>query len=335
MTQSLRVLMADTHDPYFNLATEDWIFRDMNCDCQVLYLWRNEPTVVIGRCQNPWSECNLEAMERDNVKLARRQSGGGAVYHDLGNTNFTFLSGKTNYHKDNNNAIIINALKKHNIEAYASGRNDILVEGKKISGSAFREGKDRAFHHGTLLISTDLTKLGNYLNPSRKKLQAKAVESVRMRVSNLTDFQPHIHHENLTQSIIEEFFHHYQSSCKIEKLSHHDLEKIPSLQQYYEKLKDWNWRFGKTPKFTHQLEHKFDWGLVEVKMQIEKGKIEGIYIYSDSLYPDMIELLNQKLTGIDYEKNILKFCMENLSKEENSYSPLIHEFSNWFGQEIA
>jgi lipoate-protein ligase A len=181
--QKVRVLISETFDPWFNIATEEWIFRDMDPSIQILFLWRNEKTVVIGRFQNPWSECNTQKMEEDGIKLSRRHSGGGAVFHDLGNTNFTFLSSKTSYSKDANNKIILNALKEFNIEAFTSGRNDILVAtsdgDKKISGSAFKETKDRAFHHGTLLIDSDMTKLGLYLNPNIKKLQSKGLPFAR------------------------------------------------------------------------------------------------------------------------------------------------------------
>ena len=149
----LKVFLSDSTDPWFNLATEDWIFRDMDPSYQVLFLWRNAETVVIGRFQNPWTECDVEKMEADGIKLARRQSGGGAVFHDLGNTNFTFLSGADEYDKERNNRIITDALARFGITAEPSGRNDIIVEGRKVSGSAFKKKRDRAFHHGTMLIN--------------------------------------------------------------------------------------------------------------------------------------------------------------------------------------
>jgi len=164
--------ISETHDPFFNLATEDWIFTDMNPEEHILFLWRNDRTVVIGRNQNPWAECNLKSMADKNVHLVRRQTGGGAVFQDLGNTNFTFLSSKDRYDKQRNFQIIINALKKLGINAEFSGRNDLVVDGRKISGSAFREQPDRAFHHGTILINANLGELAEYLTPSQKKLNS-------------------------------------------------------------------------------------------------------------------------------------------------------------------
>ncbi|MED6317513.1 MAG: lipoate--protein ligase [Pseudomonadota bacterium] len=184
----LRILKSAVTNPWFNLATEDWIFNTLNPDSHTLFLWRNSETVVIGRSQNPWVECKTDKMAADDVFLARRQSGGGAVFHDLGNTNFTFLSPKHAYDQTANFTIIINALKKLGIDATLSGRNDMQVGDRKISGSAFKHAADRSFHHGTLLVNANMQKLGDYLNPHPLKLKAKGIKSVRARVANLVAF---------------------------------------------------------------------------------------------------------------------------------------------------
>ena len=173
---SLRLFISDSFDPWFNLAVEECIFRQMPADQRVLFLWRNNDTVVIGRAQNPWKECNTRKMESDHIKLARRSSGGGAVFHDKGNTNFTFMAGKPEYDKTVSTNIILSGLSRLGISVSASGRNDLVVNcedgERKISGSAYRETKDRGFHHGTVLINADLSRLADYLNPDPKKLQA-------------------------------------------------------------------------------------------------------------------------------------------------------------------
>ena len=335
----LRVLVSDTFDPWFNLATEDWIFRDMDPDTHVLYLWRNTDTVVIGRFQNPWTECNTSKMEEDNIKLARRQSGGGAVYHDLGNTNFTFMSSKENYDKSVNNKIIIESLNEYNITAYASGRNDILVDDsdgpKKISGSAFKEAKDRSFHHGTLLIDADLTKLGNYLNPNRKKLESKGIKSVRSRVSNLVNFNSEITHKSLTTTIVEKFFSHYGSSCKVEVLDNKALKSEVKLSDYYDKLRDWNWRFGETPKFTHKFDERFEWGGMEVHIDSHKGIITDCIIYSDSLHPEMIEYVSNSLKNIPYTSSGVIKAISTVVVELPMIETELNEFCAWFIKEIV
>jgi len=320
------------------LATEDWIFRDMDVDLNILYLWRNNNTVVIGRFQNPWSECHTEKMEKDGIKLARRQSGGGAVFQDLGNTNFTFMSNKEQYKKEINNQIIINALAKFNIAASASGRNDLVVQDqegpKKFSGSAFKETKDRAFHHGTLLINTNLGNLANYLNPSPKKLQSKGIASVRARVTNLVELNPTLNHEVLCQAIIAEFFKTHETECEIEILDNESLSKIEALRNYYEKLKDWNWRFGESPHFSHVFEEKFEWGHIEVHLEANKGIIEDIKIFSDSLHPEMIEFLTLNLQKTPYTISGVEASVEKTCQQLPMIRDYLLEFSAWFKKSI-
>jgi lipoate-protein ligase A len=308
-----KVLITHGDDPWFNLATEDWIFRDMDPETKILFLWRNRETVVIGRFQNPWVECNLAQMEKDGVLLTRRQSGGGAVYQDHGNTNFTFLTGRADYDKAANMQILSRALARFGVKAYASGRNDMLAEtsdgAKKISGSAFKETKDRCFHHGTLLINVDLTKLANYLNPDPKKLESKGIASVRARVANISSLTPEATHDSLTQAIIEEFFKYWGEEGPIIELGPEDLNKEPKLLAYYEKLKDWNWRFGETPQFTHHLSERFEWGGIDIHLDSHKGLIERARVFSDTIYPELIETLEEALPRHPYGPEGLRAVM--------------------------
>ncbi|MFO7850329.1 MAG: lipoate--protein ligase, partial [Spirochaetia bacterium] len=297
----IRVLLSETLDPWFNLATEDYIFREMDPSQHILFLWRNSDTVVIGRYQNPWRECNIQAMEKDGVKLARRQSGGGAVYQDLGNTNFTFMSSRSTYDKNRNNRIITGAIGRFGITASPSGRNDILVDGKKISGSAFKLTRDRAFHHGTLLIRADLSGVSKYLTPDKKKLDSKGIKSVKSRVANLSEYNEDIDHESLSKAVMEEFFKAYGEKCEPELLDYETLRKIPHLNDYYEKLSQWDWRFGKTPDFTHHMVERFDWGRVELFINTSRGRIADIKIYSDTLWPEIVEQLMQDLPDTPYD----------------------------------
>lgn len=344
MKTKLRVLISETFDPWFNIATEDWIFRDMLSDdelenTKILYLWRNDNTVVIGRFQNPWTECNTEKMEADGIKLARRQSGGGAVFHDLGNTNFTFLSGKASFDKSVNNKIITNAINSFGLNAFASGRNDLLVETadgeKKFSGSAFKETKDRSFHHGTVLINADMSKLSQYLNPNKKKLESKGITSVRARVANLADLKSEINHEEVCSRIIKEFFNHYQSECEIELLDHQFLASIPRLNEHYQKMADWNWRFGEAPKFNHQMTERFTWGMIEVHLDIHHAIVEKAQIFSDSLHPEMIELLMASLKNIPYTKEGFHGAISGVAAELPMIQDYLIEFENWIIKEIS
>lgn len=332
-------MISETFDPWFNIATEDWIFRDMDPEVKILFLWRNDKTVVIGRFQNPWSECNTQKMEEDGIRLARRQSGGGAVYHDLGNTNFTFLSSKESFDKAANNKIITNALNSFSLKTYPSGRNDILVETpegeKKISGSAFKEAKDRSFHHGTLLINADMAKLGLYLNPNVKKLQSKGITSVRARVANLQDLNPDITHHLLCQKIIQEFFDHYQTECPIETLDHEYLKGIPALDGHYQKMSNWDWRFGEAPQFNHQMSERFDWGTMEVHLEVTKAFVEKSQIFSDSLHPEMIEQLMASLTNIPYTRKAFQDAIRKVGQELPMINDYLLEFEAWIIKEIS
>ncbi|WP_265448891.1 lipoate--protein ligase, partial [Aeromonas salmonicida] len=298
---ALRLLVSDSHDPLFNLAVEECIFRQMDPNQRVLFLWRNANTVVIGRAQNPWKECNTRRMEEDGVTLARRSSGGGAVFHDLGNSCFTFMAGKPGYDKSISTAIVLDALKLLGVSAFVSGRNDLLVAtqdgDRKVSGSAYRETHDRGFHHGTLLLDADLSRLANYLNPDPKKLAAKGISSVRSRVANLCELLPGIEHQQVSHALIEAFFAHYGARVPPEHISPTQLPDLPGFADTFARQRSWEWNFGHAPAFTHQLDERFDWGGVELHFDVEKGIIGRAQIFSDSLDPAPLDALAQRLVG--------------------------------------
>lgn len=323
----VRVFTAREFDPWLNLATEDWLFRDMDPSGSVLFLWRNSPTVVIGRYQNPWQECNLDQMEKDGVKLARRQSGGGAVYHDLGNTNFTFMSSRKSYNKDDNNRIIIAALKRLGIEAEASGRNDLTVEGRKFSGSAFKLSNDRAFHHGTMLINADIGRLGQYLTPDADKLKSKGIKSVKSRVANLIEYNPDISHELLCQYIIEEFFAFHGESCQITELGYQNISAIDHLQEYYQQMSDWDWRFGKSPQFEYTTSKRFEWGKLSFHFDTKNGRIQECQIFSDALIPELIEAVSEVLTSTRFDRQSVLEALATLAATMPEHSQKIEEVS--------
>ncbi|PKH81798.1 lipoate--protein ligase [Psychrobacter sp. 4Bb] len=330
----LRILKSAVTNPWFNLATEDWIFNTLNPDSHTLFLWRNSETVVIGRSQNPWVECKTDKMEADDVFLARRQSGGGAVFHDLGNTNFTFLSPSDAYDQEANFTIIINALKKLGIDATLSGRNDMQVGDRKISGSAFKHAADRSFHHGTLLVNANMQKLGDYLNPHPLKLKAKGIKSVRARVANLVDFNETINHETLSDAIIEAFCEYHGESAQVEQLDEASLAKQPTLNAYYQQMADWDWRFGKTPEFTHHIETRFDWGMMDVHMDVKQAMITEVVIFSDALNVELIDLLKNTLTGVKYNKPEIKNKLDDLAIAQSELATQVSDFEKWLVGEM-
>lgn len=341
----LRVLISKSTDPWFNLATEEWIFRDMDPSVQTLFIWRNHDTVVIGRNQNPWAECNLTSMETEGVRLARRTTGGGAVFQDLGNTCFTFLSPRNEYSRSRNLDIVLRALSRFGIKAEASGRNDLVVMSedgpKKISGSAFRESRDRAFHHGTLLINANLARLANYLTPNPKKLESKGRASVRSRVANLVEFttaKNGLSHEDLEPVLIEEFtseyFNDYGMRPEIKILDPVDLNSVDYLSEKVAEFSSWDWRYGKAPKFNQQMSHYFDWGFVDVHIDAEDGRISRAQIFSDSLYPDLIDDFAQNMISKTFGRLGLDTAYEKTFEKHPDRKAELLALASWLTEEF-
>ncbi|EOB4245430.1 lipoate--protein ligase [Vibrio metschnikovii] len=328
-----RILISESTNPWFNLAVEDTIFRSMPADQRILFLWRNADTVVIGRAQNPWRECRTERMEHDGVKLARRQTGGGAVFHDLGNTNFTFMAGKPEYDKQVSTQIVLAGLQKLGIHGVANGRNDLVLQDedgvRKFSGSAYRETLDRGFHHGTLLLSADMSRLANYLNPDPKKLQAKGITSVKSRVINLNSVKADIDHQQVCDAIIHAYLQHYQQDAQVEYISPEQFTDLPGFEDKFSKQSSWDWNFGQTPPFTHHLDERFTWGGVEIFLDVEQGVIQQATIFSDMLDPYPLERLAEKMTHIPYDRCAIALCIEQLAQQHSEYAKELKELSTW------
>lgn len=290
-------------------------------------------TVVIGRAQNPWKECNTRRMEEDHVRLARRSSGGGAVFHDLGNTCFTFMAGKPEYDKTVSTAIVLAALNSLGVTAEASGRNDLVVKtdsgDRKVSGSAYRETIDRGFHHGTLLLNADLSRLANYLNPDQKKLQAKGITSVRGRVANLVELLPGITHQHICEAIQEAFFSHYGERVDAEVISPDNTPDLPNFAETFARQSSWESNFGQAPAFSHLLDERFRWGGVELHFDVEKGHITRTQAFTDSLNPAPLEALAARLVGCQYRAEVLQQQCEALVGDFPEQEAELKELSAW------
>lgn len=295
----LLLAVSDSFDVYGNQALEKHLLDHVSEDEVILYLWRNDNTVVIGRNQDACSECDIERLEQENGHLARRISGGGAVYHDKGNLNFTFITGLHNYDLNRQNEVILNALKKFNIEAGVSGRNDLEIDGRKFSGHAYHKGKNGVLHHGTLMLKVNEEMLERYLHVSMLKLHSKNVSSVRSRIVNLTDIVPELNADILSEALIASGEEVY--GVKAKPCSFIDEKEVAELR---EQFADEDWKYGKVRNLKHRKERRFPWGTVRVIYDLSDEEISDLAIYTDALdetiFPDLErQLIGKKIRELD------------------------------------
>ena len=280
-----QIYLSRCQDPYTNLAFENWLFQRQVIDQPILYLWQNKPCVIIGRAQNPWLECHLSELEKDGLDVIRRQSGGGTVYHDLGNLNYTFLCPNTQYDKAKNLKTIIDGLALLKIDANISPRNDIMVnnlnnEPRKISGCAFRETKYKSFHHGTLLINADTSSLSRYLHHKQDStINAKGVTSVRSKVINLSKINNKTDISLYENALINAFCQQFNvSNSNVKQVSQSEILALNDIAKEIKTLRSWEWRFGKTLPFEQTISTKN----VSLQLSIRKGHIESYQLLTGS-----------------------------------------------------
>ena len=288
MIQELLVFDQQTYDPHYNIALEKYLLEQVAPGQCILYLWQNKNTVVIGRNQNAWAECRTGLLEQEGGILARRLSGGGAVFHDLGNLNFTFLLRDEDYDVDRQLSVIQEALAGLGIRAEKSGRNDLLAEGRKFSGNAFFHSQGHAYHHGTLLVNADQDKLQRYLTPPKAKLESKGIQSVRSRVVNLCELAPGLTCDALRLHMREAFSQVYGLPVK-ELVLPADAEV--QIQKTVQALGSWDWNYGQKLPFTFACEERFSWGSVRLELVVKSGIIEEVHAFSDSMDWQLADLL--------------------------------------------
>lgn len=302
MLNKIRLFLGDGADPYRNLAIEEHLLETVQPGECILYLWQNENTVVIGRNQNAWKECRTSVLEGEGGRLARRLSGGGAVFHDLGNLNFTFLMQEADYDLDRQLAVIETACRALGLDVQRSGRNDVLADGRKFSGNAFYHSQGRAYHHGTLLISTDEEKLARYLSPSKAKLQAKGVDSVRSRVVNLSTLVPGLSCERMRAEMAAAFEAVYGMRAQTIDPEALDWERVRALQ---ERNAGRDWLYGPRLPLSFECEERFEWGGVQLQLQVEYGCVVRAKVYSDAMDWDIAPALERALAGSPFNQDDL------------------------------
>lgn len=293
--KKLFLYIAAEFDPYFNLAAEQYLLETLGEDEVVLYLWQNAHTVVLGKNQNAWAECRCALLQEEGGHLARRSSGGGAVYHDLGNLNFTFLCNEEDYDLQKQFEVIRKACALAGISTEISGRNDLLAQGKKFSGNAFYHSRGKACHHGTLLIDADGEKIARYLTPPKAKLQAKGVRSVRSRVVNLKDLAPDLTVEKMKKYMVRAFEKTYGDAAFL-------MPEIPqeALAPRAKELADPSFLFGTSPACDLTLEERFDWGSIQLNFSVQKGKISALTAYTDAMDHTLPDQIRSALLGAPF-----------------------------------
>lgn len=295
---------------YFNLAMEEYFLKNTNED--IFMLWRNESAIIVGKNQNTLSEINYEYVKQNKIKVVRRQSGGGAVFHDLGNINFTFISCNDNSFSDFKRFTmpIIDALKSLNIQAEFSGRNDLLIDNQKFSGNAQYNYKNKVMHHGTLLFSSEINDLSSALKVKPSKFIGKSVKSVKSRVTNIANHLEQdmtvLEFKNYLMNFINS---KYENNCLYE-LSEEDINEINKLVE--DKYNTWQWNFGHSPKYALNNEIKYPGGNIEFSLNVEKGLIKEIKFFGDFFGKKDVSYIEDLLKNTNHNEASIRSILNNI-----------------------
>ncbi len=302
----MKYIVNESIDPYFNLALENYILENKRDDVYIL-LWRNDNSIIIGKNQNTIEQINMEYVKEKGIRVARRMTGGGAVYHDLNNLNFSIISDAGKYEEINFSVFtrpVIEALKKLGVKSELTGRNDLTIDGKKFTGVSQRVHRGRVLNNGCIMFDVDTEILGCSLQVRSDKIASKGVKSVKSRVTNI---RPYLEEANGKLSVLEFrdlllrcMFEDSPNGIEICELTPEELEEIKRDAE--ERFSTWEWNYGHSPKCNYENYRRFEGvGSVEVKLQIEDGRIATCNIYGDFFGVDAKEDVEKALKGVRYD----------------------------------
>lgn len=298
-------LIANNHnDPTVNLALEEYCVRNLDVENEMyLLFYINEPSIIIGKHQNTIEEINKKYVDENNVKVVRRISGGGAVYHDFGNLNFSFItkySPEFFHNFEKFTKPVVETLREMGVNAELGGRNDITAEGRKISGNAQFTNLKSMFSHGTLLFNSRIEDVVQALNVKQDKIESKGIKSVRSRVANITEFlKEEITITEFRERITKNIFKEYDN-IPVYELNENEWTEVNKLSQA--KYKTWEWNYGRSPEFNIQKIHRFDFGQIDARVFVKDGKIQSIKFFGDFLGYGDTEDVEKKLAGVVYKE---------------------------------
>ncbi|WP_203334891.1 lipoate--protein ligase [Planococcus beigongshangi] len=291
-------------DPRINLAIEEYLLKNMDVEKDpFLLFYINEPSIIIGKNQNTAEEINTEYVDSNGIHVVRRLSGGGAVYHDLGNLNYSFITvddGESFRNFRKFTEPVVKALNEMGVNAELSGRNDLMAEGRKVSGNAQFSTRGRMYSHGTLMFDTNVDEVVSALKVSKEKIESKGIKSIRSRVANISEFlQEPMTVEEFRSKILHSIFEG-EENVKIWELTDKDWEGIHEISR--QRYGNWEWNYGKSPKFNVKHSHRFPVGGIDVRLQVEKGMVEDAKIFGDFFGVGDVSEIENAITGVKYER---------------------------------